>query len=213
MELFLINNGDYVKEYYKSDLPDHRICLSDEGKKQSIDAGIFLKKYLDNNEISIKNAVIFISPFLRARQTAELINDSLLIDEVREDYALSEQNLGLFGDQSIGRNQMLFQREFNLYNNYLQNGGKFYAKNPQGESPMDVALRTRMFLDMASNLDYHPIFVVSHNTAIKTIVMNIFHYSPDWFNMEEDMKHCSIRHVTYDDDEYIYGGPIKKLKI
>ena len=213
MELFLIKNGDYVREYYKNDLPDHKICLSDEGIKKSIDAGIFLKKYLDDNKISIKNAVIFMSPFLRARQTAELINDILLIDNVREDYALSEQNLGLFGDQSIGRNQMLFQREFNLYNNYLQNGGKFYAKVPQGESPMDVALRTRIFLDMIPRNDHSPIFVVSHNTAIKTIVMNTCHYSPEWFNMEEDIEGCSIRHVTSDMDEYIYGGPIKKLKI
>ena len=87
---------------------------------------------------------------------------------------------------------------------------------PQGESPMDVALRTRQFLETVMKDNSNPLFIISHGTAIRTIIMNYFHYSPEWFNNEANMQNCSIRLIDSENKEnqeqYIYGGPIKQLK-
>lgn len=217
MELFLIKHGECVqsaRDNFKVSLPDHKVYLSSKGERESNDAGIFLKKYLEEKNINIENAVIWTSPFLRARQTADIISQYLGKSDIIEDYALIDQRFGLFSDRSAGRNRMEFQKEFEYYDNLCQSDGKFYAKVPQGEAAMDVAIRTRLFLDMVSRYNSSPIFIVSHDTPIKTIVMNTLHYSPSWFNAEPDMENCSIRIINSDTkkDEFIYGSSIKKLK-
>ncbi|MBR3230350.1 MAG: histidine phosphatase family protein [Bacilli bacterium] len=217
MDLYLIRHGESTqntKENFCDRLPDHIVPLTDNGIIQCEKAGFFLKQYLEDNNINIQNAVMWVSPFLRTRQSAKLINEYLNVSDVREDYLLIEQRYGLFSDRSVLRNKMLFKDEFDFYDNYYQNDGKFYAKMPQGESSMDVAIRTRQFLDMISSLEKNPVFVVSHGTTIRTIVMNTFNYSPEWFNRESTMENCSIRLVNKEDkiDKYIYGGKIKRLK-
>ena len=81
-------------------------------------------------------------------------------------------------------------------------------------SPYDVALRTKQFLETIFRDDRENLFIVSHGTTIRTIVMNWFHYSPEWFNAEQNMKNCSIRFIDGDsinrEEKYIYGGPIKE---
>ena len=217
MDLYLISHGESTQnttENFRDRLPDHKVDLTETGVKQCHEASIFLKSYLDDNCVDTKSAVIWVSPFLRTRKTAEIINSYLNIDDVREDYCLIEQRYGLFSDRSIERNRMLFRDEFDFYDNYYQNDGKFYAKMPQGESPMDVALRTRLFLNMISLEKKSPVFIVSHGTTIRTIVMNTFNYSPEWFNKEPNMENCSIRLINGDimEDKYIYGGNVKKLQ-
>lgn len=217
MDLYLIRHGESklnTRENYNDKLPDNKVGLTENGIDQSYKAGIFLDSYLKENGVDIENAVMWVSPFLRTRQSAQIINSCLGIDDIREDYCLIEQNYGLFSNRSMKRNKLLFEDEFKFYDNYCQNDGKFYAKIPQGESPMDVALRTRLFLEMIRSEKKNPVFVVSHGTTIKTIVMNTFNYSPEWFNAEPTMQNCSIRIINKDAmvDDYIYGGKKKRLQ-
>ena len=209
MDLYLIRHGESkqdTRENFKDNLPNHKVSLTSNGIIQCDEAGLFLEEYLKKNDISIQNAVLWVSPFLETRQSAMAINHYLNIDDIREDYSLIDQNFGLFSNRSMERNKLLYKDEFELYNSYLQNDGEFYAKTPQGESPMDVALRTRQFLNMVYLEDRNPIFVVSHDTTIKTIVMNTFNYSPEWFNEEVSMDNCSIRIINKDmtTDNFIY---------
>lgn len=217
MDLYLIRHGESklnTRENYNDKLPDNKVGLTENGIDQSYKAGIFLDSYLKENGVDIENAVMWVSPFLRTRQSAQIINSCLGIGDIREDYCLIEQNYGLFSNRSMERNKLLFNDEFEFYNNYCQNDGEFYAKIPQGESPMDVALRTRIFLEMIRSEKKDPVFVVSHGTTIKTIVMNTFNYSPEWFNAEPTMQNCSIRIINKDAmvDDYIYGGKKKRLQ-
>ena len=215
MDLYLIRHGESkqnTRENYSVGLPDHKVELTETGIRQSHDAGLFLKNYIDSNDLNIRNAVVWVSPFLRTRQTANIINNYLNIKDVREDYSLIEQRYGLFSDTSIQRLKLILQKEFKHYDNYYQNEGKFYAKLPQGEAPMDVAIRTRMFLNMIASENRSPVFIVSHGTTIRTLVMNTFHYSPEWFNNEPNMDNCAIRLISDDrsKDSFIYGGYCKK---
>lgn len=218
MKLFLIRHGESMqntKENYNIGLPDHKVYLSNTGREQADKAGTFLKGYLEENKIDISNATLWISPYTRTRETAEIINKHLGITDIKEDITLIEQRYGLFSDKEIEVIKKLYPEEFAFYDKYYQNDGKFYAKMPQGESPYDVALRTKQFLETIFRDDADPLFIVSHGTTIRTIVMNWFHHSPEWFNAEPNMENCGIRLINSVDkkstDEYIYGGPVKKL--
>ncbi len=217
MKLFLIRHGESIqntKENYEIKLPDHKVYLSENGRIQANKAGDFLNKYVCENNIDLKNATLWVSPYERTRQTAEIINKYLKIDDVKEDITLVEQRYGLFSDKEIMVIREKYPEEFAFYDNYYQNDGKFYAKLPQGESPYDVALRTKQFLETIFRDESENLFIVSHGTTIRTIIMNWFHYSPEWFNKEPNMKNCSIRFIDSDstnrEEKYIYGGPIKK---
>lgn len=217
MKIFLIRHGESIqntKENYELKLPDHKVYLTEEGKKQAKQTGEFLKEYIQKNNINIDNATLWISPYERTRQTAKIINESLNIKKIKEDITLIEQRYGLFSDTEISISKEKYPDQFKFYDNYYQNNGKFYAKLPQGEGPYDVALRTKQFLDTIFRDDADTLFVVSHGTTIKTIIMNWFHYSPEWFNSEPNMENCSVRLIESDNkqskENYIYKGPIKK---
>ena len=219
MKIFLIRHGESISNIKQNNLlglPDHLVHLSQNGKLQAKQTGLFLKQYLKENQINLEQATLWISPYTRTRETAQIINQYLNIACIKEDYTLIEQNYGLFSDKTIDEIKKLYPEEFKHYDNYWQNNGKFYAKLPQGESPMDVALRTRQFLETVIKDNSNPLFIVSHGTVIRTIIMNYFHHSPEWFNHEANMQNCSIRLIDNENKEnqeqYIYGGPIKKLK-
>lgn len=214
MKIFLIRHGESMqntKENYNIGLPDHKVYLTEQGKEEARLAGEFLKKYIDDNNIDISNSTMWISPYTRTRETASIINSILNIKKVKEDITLIEQQYGLFSDKEIAKIKEMYPDQFEYYDNYYQNDGKFYAKLPQGESPFDVALRTKQFIDTIYRDKEDVLFVVSHGTTIKTIIMNFFHYSPEWYSKEITPGNCSIRLIDTDGkdntEKYIYNEP------
>ena len=219
MKIFLIRHGESMqntKENYMIGLPDHKVYLTEKGKKEANDAGEFLLNYIIDNNIDLSNSVMWVSPYERTRQTAKIINKKLNIEKVKEDITLIEQRYGLFSDKEIELIKELYPEEFKHYDNYYQNEGKFYAKLPQGESPYDVALRTKQFIDTIYRDKEDVLFVVTHGTVIKTFILNYFHYSPEWYSAELTPGNCSIRLIESNDKEnkesYIYNEPKKLVK-
>ncbi len=202
-----------TKENYVVGLPDHKVYLTEKGKEEAHLAGEYLSKYIKENNIDLNNAVMWVSPYTRTRETAQIINGYLNINKVKEDITLIEQRYGLFSDKEISILKELYPNEFSHYDNYYQNEGKFYAKLPQGESPFDVALRTKQFIETIHRDKEDILFVVSHGTTIKTIIMNYLHYSPEWYSKEPTPKNCSIRLIEsnnkYTTEKYIYNKPNK----
>ena len=219
MKIFLIRHGESMqntKENYSIGLPDHKVYLTEKGIEEAKEAGEFLKKYVTDNKIDLSSSVMWVSPYTRTRQTASIINNILDIKKVKEDITLIEQQYGLFSDKEIGRIKKFYPDQFAYYDNYYKNDGKFYAKMPQGESPFDVALRTKQFLNTIYRDSEDVLFVVSHGTTIKTIIMNFFHYSPEWYSNEPTPLNCSIRLIDSNEkinsEYYIYTHPkIKTL--
>ena len=220
MKIFLIRHGESMqntKENYNIGLPDHKVYLTEQGKEEARFAGEFLKKYITDNKIDISNSTMWVSPYTRTRETANIINGILDIKRVKEDITLIEQQYGLFSDKEIAKIREMYPDQFAFYDNYYQNDGKFYAKLPQGESPFDVALRTKQFIDTIYRDKEDILFVVSHGTTIKTIVMNFFHYSPEWYSSEITPSNCAIRLIEADEkvntERYIYNEPKQRKLI
>ena len=219
MKIFLIRHGESMqntKENYTIGLPDHKVPLTAKGIEQANQAGIFLVNYVNEHNIDLSNARLWVSPYERTRRTAQEINKHLGIKDVKEDITLIEQRYGLFSDKEIELIKQLYPAEFAHYDNYYQNEGKFYAVLPQGEAPYDVALRTKQFIDTIFRDDNDPLFVVSHGTTIRTFIMNWMHYSPEWYSHDKTMDNCAIRLINREDkhstEEYIYNGPKLTLK-
>lgn len=215
--MFLIRHAQSTQntlENNKEQLPDNLVPLTEKGKAQAKATGEFLKLYVLEHRIDLSKATLYVSPYQRTRQTAEIINESLQIKDVREDVTLIEQMYGLFSDKSISTIRKEYPEEFAYYDKYHQSGSRFYAKFPQGESPFDVALRTRMFLNSLSN-NQNPLFIVSHGVTLKTILLNYFNYTPEWFAEEPNMENSSVRLIetllNSKKEKYIYGGPMKKI--
>lgn len=219
MKIFLIRHGESMqntKENYNINLPDHKVYLTNQGRNEARKAGEFLSSYIIANNIDLSNSVMWVSPYTRTRETASIINSILGIEKIKEDITLIEQRYGLFSDKEIEVIKEMYPEEFSFYDNYYQNDGKFYAKLPQGESPFDVALRTKQFIDTIYRDKEDVLFVVSHGTTIKTIVMNYFHYSPEWFSSEITPGNCSIRLIESENgiskEKYIYNEPKKLIR-
>lgn len=215
MRIFLIRHGESIQNTHENfeNLPDHKIYLTQKGQEQADDCGKFLKMYCEKNNIDLQNSTLFVSPYQRTRQTAENINKHLNIKDIKEDICLIEHQYGLFENMEFDDWQN-YANEYKHYDNYYNNNGKFYAKFPQGESPFDVALRTRQFINtLFRDIDdgKENFFIVSHGTTIRAFLLSYFHYSPEWFNAEPNMQNCSVRLIEKldrknIDKDYIYGG-------
>lgn len=203
MRIFLIRHGESIANNgsnYVKRIPDHLVTLSDIGKQQAYESGIWLANYCETQHISFDKARIWRSPYCRTRQTCDEFNKSLNISDIREDITLTEQQFGLFDSIPEDDWGKLFPVEYAEYQRQRQNQGKFYARLPLGESPYDVAIRVHQFMGTIHR-DYEKhgidtLFIFTHGTTLRAFLLRWFHYSPEWFHEERNPKNCWIREIV-----------------
>lgn len=97
MRIFLIRHGESEQNVNGcSAVPDPDVCLTEKGKKQANETGKKLKKYLKEHDISLDNARMWVSPYLRTMETSEIINKHLNIKDVFQDPRIVEKDFGNF---------------------------------------------------------------------------------------------------------------------
>lgn len=141
---------------------DADVGLSDTGREQALALGRLLTDYPDG-----RRTPVWSSPYLRARQTAELAvqtggwQTSILIDE-----RLRDRELGILDMLTSAGVEARLPEEAGR-RRWL---GKFYYRPPGGESWADVVLRLRSLL---ADLDTrHPgggVLLVCHDAVILLI--------------------------------------------
>ncbi len=207
LRVFLIRHGESIANIggnYVERIPDHLIRLSEKGKQQAHDAGIWLANYCSTNGICLDHARIWKSPYLRTRQTAEEFNKFLNITDIKENITISEQQFGLFDCIRDEDRKKLFPLEYEEYQRQRQNQGKFYARLPLGESPYDVSIRVYQFVETVRR-DYEKygidtVFVFTHGTALRAVLLRWFDYTPEWYHDERNPGNCWIREINDDTD-------------
>lgn len=78
MHIFLIRHGESVSntgENYVKRIPDHLVSLTENGIRQAQENGKWLADYCAQNNIDLKKARIWRSPYLRTRQTSDEFNN------------------------------------------------------------------------------------------------------------------------------------------
>ncbi len=223
MRIYLVRHGQSVANIDPTvhrETPDHAIGLSPEGVEQARKAGEFLRMrrmerlgltpYEMNKQCA--NVRLWMSPYLRARETAhEIVNRNRYIGTVREHVLLCEQQFGLFDgvpDEELPR---LYPAEHAHYAKCEAFEGRFWARMPLGESRFDVAQRVHQaFGTFHRDAERHGIddlIIVAHGVTIRAFVMMWCHKSVDWFESEPNPANCSIRMIVDGEDHgYIFEG-------
>jgi len=210
MKIFFIRHGETTANIggnYISRTPDHLISLTENGIKQAGTAGAWLADYCRDNGITLGSARIWRSPYMRTRQTSEEFNKYLCVPSIFEDIALVECQYGTFDSVPEDEWEHLFPLEYAEYKRQYDNGGKFYFRFPNGESPFDVALRVHQFMGTINRDSADPLFVFTHGITLRCFLLRWFHYSPEWYANEKNPKNCWIRLIDDGKDAgYIYSA-------
>jgi broad specificity phosphatase PhoE len=145
--------------------------------------------------------VVLHSPYLRARQTAELVMAGLDRDEllaVQVDERLREKEFGILDRLTTHG----IQHKYPELHEQRQHVGKFYFRPPGGESWCDVILRLRSVLDtLTREYSRERVLIVAHQ-----VIVNCFRYLLE--RLDEagilaadragDVPNCSVTSYQFD---------------
>ncbi|KAL6055629.1 Histidine phosphatase family protein [Balamuthia mandrillaris] len=228
LHILLVRHGESmanVDQTLHTKMGDHAIPLSQKGKQQAAEAGKQIAKHFkelykadtppplpclrsSSNTCTHKAHYcrLWTSPYLRARQTAEIIAENAegWVTDIRENIFLVEQQFGLFEgyDWYSGELDHAFPRELHYYQKAAAFGGRFWAKIPLGESRFDVCQRVySSFGTFQRDAKRHGItnlVIVAHGITLRAFLMMWLHLSPEWFEEEPNPSNCSIRVIGFD---------------
>jgi broad specificity phosphatase PhoE len=146
--------------------------------------------------------VVLVSPYVRARQTAQLVVESAGIDPDKINFVVDER----LREKEFGILDRL--TKFGIRHKYPEQAearsvlGKFYHRPPGGESWCDVILRLRSNVDTLTR-EYRKerVLIVAHQ-----VVVNCFRYLFErmteeqvlLLDREHDVPNCSITSYEFD---------------
>ena len=191
--IILIRHGESqanVDPKLHSNTPDHRIPLTERGVEQAREAGAKLVPEFHKSESGSIRIQFYTSPYLRARQTCQLITDSLKELGVSdfhnyEDPRLREQDFGNYRHPGEHAALEVERDEF----------GTFFYRLPGGESGADVFDRLSGAMD-TMHRDFHKpdfpenMIVVSHGLTIRLFLMRWFHWTVEQFEKLRNPHNC-----------------------
>ena len=180
MKIFVVRHGETEwnavnKVCGRTDVP-----LSEKGHEQAKTLAIQLKENQSKNDIRH----IFVSPLMRARQTASYIEDVLGIRAIVED-DLIEMNFG------TSEGMDLFSEEFNKAK------AEPFLRFPSGESYMDLSFRAKRLLEKIcecykkENLSGN-ILLVCHGALGRAIATCFQNFTLEEFKNTR-IKNCEVR--------------------
>ena len=133
--------GGTDKDTYVNDM---EISLTDTGRQQAFYSALKLREYKE--KYPCEEWEMWNSPFLRTRQTAEIINSELKFQKVYEDPRLVEQDFGDFDFQFYDKwKDMSPHSWFINQMRYKSRSSRFFARIENGESLADVYNRVALF--------------------------------------------------------------------
>lgn len=184
---------------------DADVPLSSRGVEQSRALGTWMTQ----RPMSERPEVVLSSPYLRARQTAELITEAgalvpgssqMIIDE-----RLREREFGVL-DRLTRAGIVEFHPEQAEFRTRL---GKFYHRPPGGESWCDVILRLRSLVDTLSL--HHPgrrVMIVGHEVVVhclRYLLEDLDEQRILAIDSQGDIANCGVTEYVYQD-----GGSSKE---
>jgi probable phosphoglycerate mutase len=174
---------------------DADVPLSDTGKEQAEAVAGWLEDLPDDE----RPQVVIVSPYVRARQTAEIALKGLDIPSVRDE-RLRDRELGVLDLHTVHG----IRSEFPSESRRRERVGKFYYRPPGGESWADVLLRIRSLLrDVAEDHSEERVLFFAHDA-----VVSLFRYVLEGLDEDELMAgakespiaNCSISSWRWTDE-------------
>jgi probable phosphoglycerate mutase len=137
------------------------VPLSDLGRQQAESLGRRLQELPD----ALRPDLVMTSPFLRARQTAEIAMSGLEV-RMRVDERLRDRDLGILDLHTKQGIESAFPEESKRRSRH----GKFYYRPPGGESWTDVALRLRGVLrELEQDAPGKRVLISAHDVVVTMV--------------------------------------------
>ena len=221
LNLYLVRHGEseanlnYDLNKLKS---DHTIVLSDNGQQQPVVATQALVAHLQqryDEDALPRRLHLYVSPYVRTRQTADGIQKSLeeagFSTTRTESVFLREIEYGLFDGIADEDLPKTFPIEYAHFEKLLRDQGRFYARMPMGESRCDVAQRVHQFFGtLQRDHQRHGadnVVIVTHGVTLRAFVMMWCGLTPEWIEAEPNPPNCAVRAIEGGVDQgYIFPG-------
>jgi broad specificity phosphatase PhoE len=207
MRIILVRHGESlgnVDELAYCRIPDHALPLTQRGEQQVGAVAAEIRALLVPGPVAV-----YVSPYLRTRQTVELLDVGDLAERTSAEPRLREQDWGNLQDPVEQEVQKRLRHEF----------GHFFYRLPHGESGADVDDRVASFL---AELELrmltqpgHPdtVLVVSHGLAMRLLCRRLFSWSIELFESLSNPNHCSYRVLERDaDGEWTIDRPFTQWR-
>lgn len=208
--IYIIRHGETdanVKD--KINDKNNKTPLNSNGKKQATMTG----KYL--NTRNLQNAVIYVSPSIRAVQTAELIAKELKINKISiiKDDRIDEINHGLLSGTGSGDkiyDELMEYKRKNtpsdiidkaLYDKGYSNSDNYIVKKYKAESIKHIFDRIKSFFKALST-NKKNIIVVTHNGIIQLTTPLLFNIIPAISGNISNGKNCTIMCILNEKKKY-----------
>jgi probable phosphoglycerate mutase len=137
------------------------VPLSDLGRRQAESLGRRLTAMTEGE----RPHLVIASPFLRARQTAEIATEGLDV-RMRIDERLRDRDLGILDLHTAHGIRAQFPEEADRRRHH----GKFYYRPPGGESWTDVAFRLRSVLrEIEQDVPAPRVLLVAHDVVVALV--------------------------------------------
>lgn len=172
--IILVRHGESegnIDDHIYETVPDHSLHLTERGRQQVIATGGRLRRLIDGESLRM-----WVSPYVRTRETAALLDLGVSPDEMRLEPRLREQDWANFQDP------VQIQREKVVRNEY----GHFWYRFNHGESGSDVYDRVSTFLEslhrnFADEAMEDNVVIVTHGLTMRLFCMRWFHWSVEYF--------------------------------
>lgn len=185
MKLFVLRHGETCMNSLNQVCGISNVALSEKGRSQAFEAAEKLKQKLNG----IKVDAVFVSPLLRAQETAQAVQTvlsktGLLPGSFSVDERLIEQNYGRFE----GTNR--------LDKSFEESKRQFADKSHEQESLLFVAYRVYDFLEeLNRNKDkYNSVLLVTHGAVCRMVC--------SYFNSMTNEEFGAWRAINCQIDEY-----------
>ncbi|AHH94094.1 histidine phosphatase family protein [Kutzneria viridogrisea] len=193
MRIILVRHAESlgnVDELAYCRIPDHALPLTARGEQQAVDIGPRIRALLGTGPIAV-----YVSPYLRTRQTLQLMEIDDLADRIVAEPRLREQDWGNLQDPVEQEVQKRQRHEF----------GHFFYRLAHGESGADVDDRVASYLAELElrmlRQSSHPttVLVVSHGLAMRLLCRRLFSWSIELFESLSNPNHCEFRVLERDE--------------
>ena len=184
MNLYLIRHGlseGNINNQVYYDMPDWKVPLADEGREQAKEVAKELKKIF-NYHINI-----ITSPYLRAKETSEIIASEFNTSTIIESPLIYEREWGNLREEV--KYFKAREERTHLFD--------FFRRPVGGESFADLYKRAFVFFEWLKSARkngdiWHNIIIVSHGEFLKVLLMIIDGNTVEEFNKLSNIKNCDI---------------------
>ncbi len=166
-----------------SKIKNEKSPLTGKGKKHAKATGIALRKKFKSFD------VIFVSPYFRAKQTADIVKKVVSCKKVITDKRLGERSKGILELYTHYGVRTKFPKEYRR----RMTKGPYYYRPPKGENFEDVQVRINRVVNDLLKLSNKNVLVVTHGVGIACI-MDFFEHFPinRLMKINDHVRLCSV---------------------